>query len=244
MSESSKPLIFLTGCINPAGMSHTALQDPEVRKSQYIEAIKFYLLNTDLPILFVENSNTPIPIGEFKDFSIDNRLELITFDGNNYNKELGKGYGEMLIIEHALKFSLFIRTAEFVFKITGRYKILNISSFIIDYKTSQSYNLLIDLKENLSFSDSRFLGCVPSFFSEILLKYKDRVNDSIEIFFEHALCNATHEAIIRGYRFSFLKFKPRYSGTYGTDNTVYNDSWTYWFPRNLKYILKYKLLNK
>ena len=48
----------MTACVDPQGMSNTILQDKDLRKQQYIEALDFYLTKTDLPIVFVENSNT------------------------------------------------------------------------------------------------------------------------------------------------------------------------------------------
>lgn len=238
--EHSEPLIFLTGCVNPDGMQHTMLQDPAIRKSHYIAAIKFYLRHTASSILFVENSGTDIS-ADFRDEIQKGRLEILTFKGNDYPKHLGKGYGEMLIIEHALSFSSFISTTEFIFKITGRYKVLNINSFINHYKRLASCDLMVDLKQELTYADSRLIGCTASFLAQLLIRYKGIVNDSEMVFFEHALCKATHEAIIKNFRFCSFKYMPRFSGTYGTDNTVYNDSWLYWYPRNIKYLLRYKL---
>lgn len=242
MSINSKPpLIFLTGCINPKGMKHTRLQNPDIRRTHYLEAIRFYLNNTSCPILFVENSGSDI-VEHFQKEIQNNRLEILTFDGNNYNSDLGKGYGEMLIIEHALNQSSFILNCDYVFKITGRYKILNINSFVKYYRYElNKQSLLVDLKQNSTFSDSRFFGSDVSFLSDVLLQYKNLVNDSRSIFFEHVLCKSTLEALTKNHHLAAFKSKPRYSGVYGTDNTVYNDSFWYWFPRNLKYWLRYSL---
>ncbi len=235
------PLLFLTGCINPDGMVHTLLQDPAIRKAQYLEAIRFYLHHTASPVLFVENSGTDISSDLTEEIK-QGRLELLTFQGNNYPKQLGKGYGEMLIVEHALRFSKAMQQAPFVFKITGRYKVLNINSFIAYYNTrAVSCDLLVDFKQHLSYADSRLIGCTAAFLSEVLLRYKNSVNDTEKVYFEHALSKATHEAISKDFRFCTFKYKPRFSGTYGTDNTVYNDSWLHWFPRNIKYRLRYAL---
>lgn len=223
-------------------MQHTKLQNPEERKSQYIEAIRFYLKETDCKILFVENSNTPLN-NHFEKEIAEGRLELLSFNGNNYNKQLGKGFGEMLIIEHAIQFSDFIKETAFLYKITGRYRILNVGSFIKDCICDHSNNLIVDFKENLTFADSRLIGCSPNFLTDFLLRYRNQLNDSAGFYFEHALSKASLQAISENYRYSPLRYKPRFAGIYGTDNTKYNDSWAYWFPRNLKYKLKNLLSN-
>ena len=82
-------ILLLTGCINPNGMLYTALSNTEERKTQYIEAINYYLSNTTYPIVFVENSGTDIS-HLFTDAIKSNRMEYLSFSGNN-NKERGKG---------------------------------------------------------------------------------------------------------------------------------------------------------
>lgn len=232
-------LIFLTGCINPNGMSFTALQDDNLRKQHYVDSIRFYLGKTDIPILFVENSDNDISYLFRQEIQIG-RLEILTFQGNDYDKKLGKGYGEMLILEHASLFSHFFKSASFIFKITGRYKVLNIGSYINRYYDNKNvFDLTVNFTKNLSFVDSRFWGANPSFYKEILIKYKEMINDSKSIYFEHVLCKATHEAIINGYKYSCLYHYPRYAGIYGTDGTTYNDTFRNWIHKEILY----KILN-
>ena len=93
-------IILLTGCVNPDGMPFTTLTDISIREKQYIEAINFYLHNTDFPIVFAENSGTGI--SKSHDLFPDNkRLELLSYKGN-IHKNKGKGYGEAEIINYAL----------------------------------------------------------------------------------------------------------------------------------------------
>lgn len=238
-SAQKKELILLTGCINPAGMPFTALQDPAVREEQYIDAIRFYLRTADLPVLFVENSGTDVS-ETFRHEISEGRLEVITFQGNDYERKFGKGLGEMLIVEKAVTDSRLLRQADFVFKITGRYKVLNIKSFVSQYRENSRVELMVDLKHQLQYSDSRFWGSTRRFLQEVLLTYKGKVNDSENYFFEHALCHAAHEAISKKYLFSGLKYKPRYMGVYGTNNKKYNHSLLRWIPANFRQLIRYK----
>ena len=75
-------ILLLTGCINPNGMAFTALSNLEERKRQYINAIRYYLSNTNFQIVFCENSGTDIsPL--FQRGIDSGRMEYLTFNGNH-----------------------------------------------------------------------------------------------------------------------------------------------------------------
>lgn len=114
-----KSCIFLSACVNPDGMSHTMLQDPTVRAKQYKHALDYYLRETNLPIVFCENTMYDMS-SAYKDYMESGRLELLSFDGNHYDKQRGKGYGEALIMKYALDHSAIINNSKYVIKITGR----------------------------------------------------------------------------------------------------------------------------
>lgn len=226
-------ILFLTGCINPNGMSYTVLQDPNARKNQYIDTIRFYLRKTNLKILFVENSGNDISEVFGKEID-NNRLEILTFYGNEYDRSLGKGYGEMLIMEYANQHSRFIKNTDFVFKITGRYKILNINMFIKKYHEKQFVNdIIINLKPGLTWADSRFFGFKPNFLNDYLLSYKEIVNDRISINFENALAKAALDSITNDGDYGKFNIYPRYSAVIGTTGKKYNDSIIYWSYKSI-----------
>lgn len=109
----------MTACVNPRGMSHTALQDPVVRAKQYRQALDFYIKETNLPIVFCENTMYDMSV-DYKQYIDSGRLEFLTFDGNNYDKQRGKGYGEAVIMKYAVEHSNLIRNSKYIIKITGR----------------------------------------------------------------------------------------------------------------------------
>lgn len=232
-----KVVILLTGCINPMGMSFTKLQDPVIRKRQYIDAIKFYLTNTENDIVFVENTGV-----DLSDQFIDqkNRLEVITFLGNNYNKLLGKGYGEMLILKHAFEFSQFIKKHTSICKITGRYKILNIKSILRSYSESNC-NVMVDLPKQLRYGDSRIFIAEKFFFLDYLFKRIELINDSNGVYFEHILNNAVLKFIMENHSWLPLKFIPRIVAQSGTDSLHYDHSFFKWFPANIRKVISFKL---
>ena len=129
LQRNNNIAILLTGTITPNGMGNTVLQDPTLREKQYIDAIEYYLNGTDLKIVFCENSEKNI-FHKINSEKKTTQLECITFDGNNYDKNRGKGYGEAAIIKYALENSEFLNSADYLFKITGRVKIKNIKKLI------------------------------------------------------------------------------------------------------------------
>ena len=124
-------VILLTACVNPGGMPFTVLNDTSERLRQYREALDFYLRETAQPIVFCENTLCDFS-EDYKEYIASGRLEYITFDGNNFDKSKGKGYGEALIMEEAFRRSQLLGQCNFVVKITGRLIVRNISQLIKD----------------------------------------------------------------------------------------------------------------
>ena len=239
----TQPVILLTGCINPEGMTFTKLKNPETRRLQYIETINFYLDNTNNLIVFVENSGVDIS-KTFQNSAHRSRLEIFTFIGNDFDKRLGKGHGEMIIMQHAFQHSRFIRTNNSVCKITGRYKALNIKPILRTYEKYKC-NVMVDLLCQLKYSDSRIFIADKSFFTDFLFSTIDLINDSEGYYLEHALNRAVLFSIMEG-KYSYLpfKYKPRLKGLSGTDNLNYDYSFSYWFPLNIKQIIRFKVFSR
>lgn len=237
--KEKNAVLLLTGTVNPGGMVLTAIQDVEVRKNQYLEAIRFWLKTTDLPIVFVENSGTDLS-GYFQDEIARGVLEMRHFNGNNYDKQLGKGIGELRCLEYACAHSPTIQQAAFVFKVTGRYKVLNFSTFLKEYRTEQAPDLLVDFKWNLSFCDSRFFGFSPQFVPDFLSNQGGVINDSAGVYLEHALSKAALTAIAAGYAFRPFRTLPRIEGYSATVGVRYNSAYLHWLRYKFEYDLKHR----
>lgn len=83
-------ILFLTACVNPKGMAYTKLSNPEIRLQQYKDALDWYLENTTMKILLVENSGYDFSDCYQKQIR-EGRLEFICYDGNDYDRRRGKG---------------------------------------------------------------------------------------------------------------------------------------------------------
>tara|TARA_B100000929_G_scaffold288090_1_gene275893 strand:- start:180 stop:929 length:750 start_codon:yes stop_codon:yes gene_type:complete len=125
MQDNKNDLVLLlTGNITPNSISNITIKDPELRRQQYIEAIDFYLRNTDFKIVFVENSNDHLD-----SFPLNpGKIEYLTFNSIPIKPDRGIGYKEIEIIDYAFKNSKFLRTGKAVVKITGRLKVLNLNA--------------------------------------------------------------------------------------------------------------------
>lgn len=212
-------VLLLTGCINPNGMAYTSLNDKEERKRQYVNAIRHYLIHTDFPVIFTENSDTDIS-SLFQDDIKTGRFECLTFQGNR-NKEKGKGYGECEIIQYALNNSILIKSQKDlrIVKITGRLIISNIRHVIFLHTIiSSSRTTFCMINSDLSFPDSRIILAHISFYKAFLM-YKEKINDNEGYFFEHALCDIIKD----DQRFPYSPFfiQPQIIGMSGSTGIYY-----------------------
>jgi len=221
---NKKACVLLTATINPAGVVYTKRNDALTRENDYKEAMKLWLNKTPYHIIFCENSGYDLSsIKENMDLYSD-RCECLSFAGNNFPGGLGKGYGEMLIFKHVLSNSKLFYESEFIVKVTGRYFIRNITDIVDNLRKERNIYISADLKRGLTFADSRIFFSSPSFFSDFLIKKAELVNDAAGIYFEHILANAVLEAIIGGYKWMPLPYRPVVVGYSGTDNIKFTES--------------------
>ncbi len=215
----NKICILLTACVNPQGMTFTALNDVRERRKQYSSALDFYLHETNVPIVFVENTNYDIT-NEYHNFIETGRLECFTFNGNNYNKSLGKGYGEALIINEAFKRSFFLNECHYVVKITGRLIVRNIDHIL------SSRILYFDNIFRCDFRPNDFLWSMvfvirASTLNRVFRENINRINESEWKLFEHVLYRAMYEDK-KTIAFPFIQ-SPIIDGTSGSWNESYSD---------------------
>lgn len=211
-------LLFLTACVHPKGMAHTALQDGDVRLQQYLDAIRFYLEHYSFKILVVEN--TEVDLSSYFKKEIDNgRLECLTFDGNSFDRSLGKGYGEGLIINYAFAHSLFIKESKYLIKVSGRHRVLNLNSIMTAsecFLDSKDDLVVCEIKPSMGFARSDCYIASKSFYERYLNKGLRLCNDNQGVWFEHILYNCIVQSHKDGFQFLYIPFALDQRGDSGT----------------------------
>lgn len=203
-------------------MSYTVLQNKEVRLMQYVNAVKWYIEHTSLQIVFVENTGCNIsPL--FEKEIAQKRLEVFTFNGNDYDKSIGKGYGEAQIIKFALKHSHFLRFECSIIKVTGRMICENICRIEKRCNNINCVYALIRMDTKGVYSCNSQVFVTPRLFLEnYFLHNINTLNDSQEYYFEHLLYDAAKQWRLEGHDFCDLWFPIKLKGISGSTGIVVN----------------------
>lgn len=181
------PVLLFTSCVTPGNMSFTVISDPGQRRAEYIDSLQYYLDNTNYRIVVVDNSG--YTYDEFSDVD-PSRLEILSFYGNDYPKGLGKGYGEGMIIRHAIENSVILKGYDGpVAKVSGRHMVQNIRlltswySFVSLLCKKCFYAIVLEC-EKWVISD--FFIAPLTFYKQLVIELVN-VNDSRGYYFEHCL---------------------------------------------------------
>lgn len=184
--DMSKVLIF-TSCVTPGNMTYTAIVDPEFRRKEYVSSLQYYLSHTNYRIVVVDNSGYKY---EELDGKFPDRLEILYFHGNDYKSELGKGYGEGLILKYAFDHSVFLRDYEGpVAKVSGRHQVMNINALTNVHSLCSIFSKKVFFAIVLECDKwivSDFFIAPKSFYRALCESLQD-VNDSKGYYFEHCL---------------------------------------------------------
>lgn len=226
--NSINKVLLLTGCINPNGMVHTVLQDPNVRKQQYISAIRYYLENTQIPIVFVENTNTDIS-GEFSTADYSKRIEFITFSGNDFDKSKGKGYGEALIVDYGFTHSQLLKEAETIIKISGRHKVLNLSRLVkctSCFVTGTLPFVSCAVRTDLKLAVSDYIWASRDFYISYFIPNALKCDESRHYWFEHALYDSIIQFLEDKNKFIYPALRIDQTGVLGsTGQSLIRSHW-------------------
>lgn len=217
--------ILLTAAIDTKGVMFIKRSDPKIREGDYLNSLKQWLTATDYRIVFCENSGYDLTkirecCGQFG----KGRCEILSFEGNDYPKEFGKGYGEMKALQYACQNSQFIRESDYVVKATGRYYVKNIKK-ILDRLIIRDFFVAGDLKENLEVTDSRVFVSKPKFILDFLTARMNELNDSKGVYFEHILARAIHFAMSDSQKWLPLPDYPIVQGYVASTDTSSRLSW-------------------
>ena len=229
--------ILLTGCIHPNTKEGLVISDADIRKKQYVDAIRWYLANTPYDIVFCENSGTDISS------NIDNvegRIEFLTYKSEPLKVDYGKGLREMEIIEYAIAHSAILMRSDIIVKGTGRLILKNVvavASWLSKHNIKDFCSSWMSIK--MVHSDSRFFFCSPSFL-KLFASYKNRLNDKLN--FEKTLATCIGEN--RNYfRYIYPIIWYNIEGIGGGYGVHYHFTRYQYYKLNIKNIVYYVAFN-
>jgi len=218
--------LILTCTVDVRGIVFMERSETESRLCDYQTALSLWLKNSEVQrIIFAENSG--FDLSSIKELveaenTTGKLVEFLSFDGQDFPRQLGKGYGENITLQYVSQYSQLLKKSGRFVKVNGRYYVSNIGAVMS--QITPDVEVVCDLSRNLSWADSRVFGGTREFLKKYLCPEGFKVNDSKGLFLEHALARAVHRAIADGRRWSFLPCVPKIRGISGTANIPYRNS--------------------
>ncbi len=220
MTKAARPIVLLlTATVDPGLMTHVKRRDPRRRFKDYEQALKKWCRVPGFQsIIFCENSAFDIsPLHKWTASAPEarTRVRFISFQGNDYPPHLGKGYGEMRILKHALSLAS-LEPDTLIMKVTGRYFVRNVDALLGQTRTQREFDVFCNVAPDGCWAHSVVFASTLSFFETHLFPFHERLDDSAGIYFEHVLADAIRAGMAAGLRWTGWCYPLRLSGVSGT----------------------------
>lgn len=199
--------LCLTGTIAP----HTdmvARVDVAQRLEDYKAAIRFYLSYSNLPIVFLENSDYDLEDDpDFEAFINNERFELVRY-GHHPDTTRGKGFQEFYMLDHFVREGL---STPAMLKVTGRYIVRNIARLeqLIDGP------LCIDLHQKKKVAITSVFAVGRELYLDHLAGRYAEANDAEGRFIEHVVYDAIAQSDLMHHT-KLLPASPKLEGVSGS----------------------------
>jgi hypothetical protein len=194
------PIVFLTATITVKDhVGNTVRRDPAVRRRDYENALRCWLETPgNFQIVFCENSGSDLSSLQTlceQHNPYRRQVEFLSFDAPAYAPHKGKGYGEMLILEHALKHSRLIQPQSPLIKVTGRHYMKNFSALLQAVEQHSETEIFCIFYQGLTYVDTRCFVMRACLAEKYLLPLAEQINEEQHLWFEHVTAQAVHRAI-------------------------------------------------
>jgi hypothetical protein len=212
--------------VDPKRVIHTKRKNIQDRINDFEKSLPFWFsLDLFKNIIVIENSNFKGDLFKkhIKQSINKKNIELIVYDGQKYNRKLGKGYGWFQQIDKVLKYSKNANKSEYFTIVTGRYIIKNIEKMLL--KTENP--LMCDLTRNLSFAFSPVTLFSKDFIKKYWLKFCSETNDSEGRTMEHQQAKAILRAMSDGYKWQLPPVSADIIAVSAISNTTYRRNFLY-----------------
>jgi hypothetical protein len=218
--------IVLTGTIAPNQLAD-AVRDPQVRKTEYLQAIDFYSPFSER-IFFLENSSYPlrkeIAFSQFQNLHL---RELPT----SKHPERGKGFQEFEMLDMWMATESLLPACWL--KISGRYIIRNIGEILEECGHETRASLIIDQNARSCTARTQIFYAASEPYLRTLKDIYRECDDRAGHWIERALFKALKKNPEMAFR--FFKHRPDLVGRSGTTGEEYPASA---LGRSLKQILR------
>ena len=216
--------LLLTATVQPHTTVHLKRKDSLQRLGDYQRSFRRWaVFKGRLPIVVCENSGFDLteslseaglpPTG-------NGPVELLSLNAS-YPGEFGKGYGELLCIDHAVKRSRLITADTLLVKVSGRYFVSNIERLVARVERDAMVSVYCDMLHHSQHCDSRLFIASRTFLAEYLIPLGSCINDTQGVYFEHVLARAVHRALADGLRWRQLPCYPTFNGRRGTNDAPF-----------------------
>ena len=217
--------LILTATIDVAGIAFMKRNEAATRLDDYLWALGRWLAKSRIGrIVFAENSGADLtPLRELASSSAGwgQRVEFISFNGQDFPRYLGKGYGELMTLMRVMENSKFLSEASAFIKINGRYFVSNCDPFF--QAAAGQIDVLCDFSRSLTWADARLFGGSLRFLREYLCPMIETINDTQGNYLEHALCRSALRCIAEGGRWRPWPCAPVIAGIAGTIDKPYTN---------------------
>ena len=236
--------LLLTATVDVQGVD-CARNDPLERLGDYRWALDRWSRTVGFDgLVFVENSGYDLAtlrtVPSAHGWSED-AVEFLSFDGQDFPRSRGKGYGETINLEHALAHSRLLANRDaLVVRVNGRNYVDNIESFLAALRPEAQ--ILCDLRLHLTWGDGRVLGGTVGFFEGYVCPYGRAVDDANGYYFEHALARAVHHGMADGLVWAPFPVPPAIRGFSGTSNERHDEGMLLRARRSLGHRLRLRML--
>jgi hypothetical protein len=227
--------LVLTSSIDVKGMTSSSRPDPKERERDYAGTLKYYL--NEHPdfrrIVFIENSGWPLDrLKSLAEQENPHRkqVEFISLSCNDFPRELGKSYGEMLLLDQGLAQSRVAAEVRYLTKITGRLYLMNVTQllgavrrpfeFMVDLRDHGLYEM-VGSKNCGRFSDTRCVVTTPAFYDEALRGKYVTLNEEKGRFIENLLYDVAKDPKFMGRTIRRFPVEPDFRGVAGHLNKNY-----------------------
>lgn len=215
--KSALPIV-LTGTVLP-NVPGPASGDVATRLAEYLRAIEFYLQYA--PVIFLENS--AYPLERQAQFWASPGLHVRRF-APSPDPARGKGYQEFEMLDAWLASDP--QPPARWLKVTGRYRILNISTILAECRRDPHTTLLIDQVPRTSVART-YLFCVHTeFYRRRIAGLYRRCDDRVGDWIERVLFRELRGASTKDVR-SF-KVQPRISAVAGSSGAAFPTGRAQW----------------